>query len=382
MPGGRPPSSDRVAAAGAALALLGALLLPFVEFRPNRIASGVAMGVGVAGAWGWTLVGLGALGLAVALLGPPKNRAAALELIAGGMVASLAWALGAAASSLSADAGPIARVSLGAGAWLVLLGSLMMAFAAERGGAPPLVRVGVLVVVSAAIVAAGRVGGLFELSLAKEYAVNSARFWRYVREHLFLAGSGVGLGVLLGIPLGIAATRSRRVGSAVLGVVGVIQTIPSLALLGLLVAPLSALGLGGIGPTPAIIALTLYALLPIVRGTYVGLTSVDPAAIDAGKGMGMGRRQLLARVEAPLAMPLILEGIRLAAILVVGIAAVTAFVGAGGLGVPVFEGLGQQAADLVLLGALPMVVIAVAADILLRFASRAVISPGIRGAER
>lgn len=150
-------------------------------------------------------------------------------------------------------------------------------------------------------------------------------------------------------------------------------------MLGLLIAPLAALGFPAIGTTPAVIALTLYALLPIVRNTYVGLAGVDASVIDAGRGMGMGRAQLLARVELPLALPLVIEGVRAAAVLVIGIAAVTAFIGAGGLGVLVFQGWGQQADDLTLLGAVPMVVLAVIADAGLRALRRLVVSPGIQG---
>jgi len=144
------------------------------------------------------------------------------------------------------------------------------------------------------------------------------------------------------------------------------------------VFPLAALGLPGIGPLPGVIALTLYALLPIVRNTYVGLSEVDPAIVDAGRGMGMSGSQLLLRVEAPLALPLVIEGVRSAAVLVIGIAAVVAFVGVGTLGVLVFEGWGVQADDLILLGAVPMVVLAVAADSGLRALARAATSPGIR----
>jgi osmoprotectant transport system permease protein len=166
--------------------------------------------------------------------------------------------------------------------------------------------------------------------------------------------------------------------SVVLSIVGLLQTVPSLALLGLLVLPLALLGLPGIGPLPAVIALTLYALLPIVRSTYLGLSHVDPAVVDAGRGMGMNRGQLLARVEAPLAIPLVIDGIRAAAVMSIGIAAVVAFVGVATLGVLIIQGLGFQADDLILLGAVPMVIMAVGVDAALRALGRAVTSPGIR----
>jgi osmoprotectant transport system permease protein len=184
------------------------------------------------------------------------------------------------------------------------------------------------------------------------------------------------------------ATRNRHVRSAVLGITGVIQTIPSLALLGLLVVPLAALaaafpalrdlGIRGIGAAPGFIALTLYALLPVVRNTYVGLSEVDPAALDAGRGMGMSRAQLLFRVEFPLAAPLVAEGVRTAAVLLIGITTLTVFAGARNLGILIFEGLGQFAPDLILLGALPTIALAVAADLALGALARLLTPKGVR----
>jgi osmoprotectant transport system permease protein len=362
------------------VALAGCLLLPFVEFRANRIVSGEPESVFAAGIAGWVLVALIVLALLAAVL-PGRLRGPLLLATGAGAGLSLLWALGAAAVALQEGAPSIARVSVGAGAWLAGLGALIIWFAGTRATASPLVRriVGGVALLGAAAVIAW--GGLGELSIAREYAVQSARFWTHVRQHLVLAGAGVGFGVLIGIPLGVLASRNRVVREAGLGIVSVIQTIPSMAMLGLLIAPLAALGLPAIGTVPAVIALTLYALLPIMRNTFVGLAGVDPGVIDAGRGMGMGRFQLLARVEAPLALPLVIEGVRAAAVLVIGIAAVTAFIGAGGLGILVFQGWGQQADDLTLLGAIPMVLLAVLADVSMRVLHRVVVSPGIQAEE-
>ena len=160
-----------------------------------------------------------------------------------------------------------------------------------------------------------------------------------------------------------------------------LQTIPSIALFGLLLVPLSALaiaapalaalGIGGIGPAPAVIALILYALLPVARSTLAGLAAVPPAAADAARGMGMTGRQLFWRVELPLALPLLLAGLRIVTVQAVGLAVIAALIGAGGLGSFVFEGLGQYAADLVLLGALPAILLALSVDFLLRLLSEA-----------
>jgi len=368
---------DRVAALGAAVAVAASALLPLVVFRANRIVAGVAHGLSAGGAAGLAVVGLAALAFASAFA-PPRPRPG-LELVtAAGVAATVPWALGHAAVSLSSGAPDIARVSVGGGAWLAGAGAVFVWFAATRSGAPGTARLAAAGVVIASWVAAAVWGGLTRLSLVLEYRVQAATFWAAVGTHLSLVGASLGIALAIGVPLGVAASRVGWVRSAVLAIVGVVQTVPSLALLGLLVVPLAALGLPGIGPLPGAIALTLYSLLPIVRNTYVGLAGVDPGVLDAGRGMGMSRAQLLVRVEAPLALPLVIEGIRAAAVSSIGIAAVVAFVGVGTLGVLVFLGWGQQADDLILLGALPMVALALVVDTALRALGRAAVSPGIR----
>ena len=368
---------DRVAAMGAAVALAGCTLLPFAEFRVNRIASGTTQPLGAAGVAGFALLALAAVTLALAFAPPGRIRSLSMLLAGAALLAMTPWTLGEAAVRLQVGADSIARVSVGAGGWLAFVGGAIVWFAGSRGTSPGL-RLFTALAVLVALVLSVAVGGVGQLSLAREYGGQAERFWTLVRQHFVLSGSGLGLGALIGIPLGVAASRNRVVRDVTLAVVGVIQTVPSLALLGLLVAPLSAAGFRGIGATPAIIALTLYALLPIVRNTYVGLDGVSQAALDAGRGMGMSPVQLLLRVEAPLALPLVLEGLRAAAVMVIGIAAVTAFVGAGGLGILVFQGWGQQADDLTLLGAVPMVMLAVAADASIRALAALAVSPGIR----
>ena len=163
-------------------------------------------------------------------------------------------------------------------------------------------------------------------------------------------------------------------------VTNIVQTIPSLALFGLLIAPLSALsfafpvlrdlGIRGVGTAPAVIALVVYSLLPVVRNTYAGLRQSDAAAIDAGRGMGMRRGQVFWRVELPLAAPLILEGVRTAAVQAVGLTTVAALIGAGGLGWFVFQGIGQAAPDQILLGALPVLALALLVDGVMRVVVR------------
>lgn len=192
-------------------------------------------------------------------------------------------------------------------------------------------------------------------------------------EHLKLVAVAVGAAVAIGVPLGVLATRDRRVEAGVLGVANVLQTIPSLALFGFL---LPVPFLGGIGASTAIVALTLYALLPIVRNTHAGIRGIDPALIEAGHGMGMTDRQLLARVELPLAAGVIVAGVRVATVISIGIATIAAAIGAGGLGVYIFQGLAMVDDTVILAGAVPAALLALAADGLLGWLARRLTPPG------
>jgi osmoprotectant transport system permease protein len=167
------------------------------------------------------------------------------------------------------------------------------------------------------------------------------------------------LATAVGVPLGILLTRRAALRRWVLGGANIIQTIPSLALFGFLI-PLPVMG--GIGSRTAIVALTLYALLPIIRNTYAGIRGVDPAVIEAGRGMGMTDQQLLWRVEIPLSLGVILTGIRVATVISVGIATIAAAVGAGGLGMYIFRGVGMVNNQVILAGAIPAAALAVLAD--------------------
>lgn len=374
---------DRVAATGAVMALVGVAAFPFVVFRANRIVPGTPAALTAAGVPGIALL-VFSVAVLVAAAAPylwpalTNRRPLVLKIAAAGMFGSLAWAVGHAAVHLLSGGSDIARVSIGGGAWLALVGAGVVEFAAGAQLARGWPRRAVNVAALGAVAGAALLGGMQQLSIWREYSSQSSFFWPYVGQHLTLAGSGLLFGLVFGLPLAVAATRWKPLRDVTLGVVGVIQTFPSLALLGLLVIPLAAIGLPGIGPLPGIIALTLYSLLPIVRNTYIGLSEVDPGIVDAGRGMGMSSTQLLLKVEAPLALPLAIEGLRASAVLVIGITGVAALVGAGGLGVFVFYGIGTAADDLVLLGAVPIVILAVAADAALRALGARVVSPGIR----
>ena len=178
-------------------------------------------------------------------------------------------------------------------------------------------------------------------------------------EHLVLVTIAMTVAIAIGIPLGILITRKPRFAPAILGIANALQTIPSLAIFGFLI---SVPFLGGIGKTPAIVALTVYALLPLIRNTYIGIQNIDPAIREAGKGMGMTDWQLLVQVELPLASSVILAGIRVATVISVGIATIAAAIGGGGLGVFIFRGISTVNNQLILAGAIPAALIALGAD--------------------
>ena len=186
-------------------------------------------------------------------------------------------------------------------------------------------------------------------------------------EHLVLVFVSTAAAVVVGIPLGVALTRRPRLARPVLAVAGMVQTVPSLALFGFLI-PLPFVG--GIGPRTAIVALVLYALLPILRNTHAGIRSVDPAILEAADGVGMTRRQRLWWVELPLSLPVVVGGVRIAAVVSIGIATIAAAVGAGGLGVLIYRGIATVDNRLILAGALPAALLAIAADALLGAAER------------
>ena len=196
--------------------------------------------------------------------------------------------------------------------------------------------------------------------------------WVAFQGHIFLASVAMIIAIAIAVPLGIILTRNKKIAEGVIGVTAIIQTIPSLALLGFM------LPLFGIGKVPAIIALTLYALLPILRNTYTGIIGVDPALVDAGKGMGMTSRQILFMVELPLTLPILMAGIRTATVLTIGVAALATFIGAGGLGDVIIRGLNVMDKNLILSGAIPAAILAIVFDFALKKLERKVTPKGLK----
>jgi osmoprotectant transport system permease protein len=182
---------------------------------------------------------------------------------------------------------------------------------------------------------------------------------RLTVEHLYLTGIAMGFAIIIGVSLGILLTRFQWLATPILGAASVVQTIPSLAILGFMIPLL------GIGVRPAIAALFLYALLPIIRNTYTSVIGIDPALIESATGMGMTRRQVLVSVRLPLALPIIMAGIRTSTVICVGIATLCAFIGAGGLGTLIFRGISMVNNKIILAGAIPAALLALALDFLL-----------------
>jgi osmoprotectant transport system permease protein len=195
-------------------------------------------------------------------------------------------------------------------------------------------------------------------------------------EHLSIVGAAVGFAIVTGVPIGIAITQSRRAADTILYLGSIVMTIPSIALFGVLIPILSKIG-QGIGWLPAVIAAMLYAQLPIIRNTYTAIRNVDPALRSAAIGMGMSVAQRLARVEIPIALPVIIAGIRIAVVINIGVTAIAAYIGAGGLGTFISRGISQTDIRQLITGALALGLLAIAADYALLWLQRRLTPKGL-----
>ena len=321
---------------------------------------------------GLVLVSLALMALTLCL--PPRRWLLWLQVLNSSLlITTLLVLAGQHASQITTVESPWARTSLGSGFWVlwVVLG-LTVTDALQRLKLNWLGRAGVLLGLVALLLWPVLSGQTSELSLAKEFANRTDVLGPAVLRHIQIVLTALLPTVCLGLPLGWWVSRSKAGQRALFPVLNVIQTIPSVALFGLLMAPLALLaasypalaraGISGVGMAPGVMALVLYSLLPVVRGTLAGLDQVPGAVREAARGMGLSDRQIFWQVDVPLAWPVVVAGLRTATQQAVGLAAVTALIGAGGLGAIMFEGLFSSAHDLVLLGVLPMVSLAVLAD--------------------
>ncbi|WP_313602883.1 ABC transporter permease [Rhizobium sp.] len=355
-----------------ALILIATFALPFVVVKPNRILQGqgymlISSGSGFALAAVLVIVAFGLL-----LRMPLSTRL----VIATAALLAVIVALSATANAALPPGNSYARVSPGSGFWLLLF-ALSLAFidVIAKLKLSPTVRLMLLVI---AIVAVGGIfasGILADISVMKEYANRADAFWAEMSRHAMLALGSMLVAFLIGLPLGVVCHRVSWLRAAALNMLNILQTIPSIALFGLLILPLgwvaahipgaAAIGISGIGTAPAFVALVLYSLLPVVANTVAGLENVPREANDAARGAGMTDLQRLFSIEFPLTFPSLLAAIRIVLIQNIGMATIAALIGGGGMGVFVFQGLGQSAMDLVLLGALPTVAMSFVAAIVL-----------------
>jgi osmoprotectant transport system permease protein len=362
------------------LALGAAYGLPFVRVAPNRLVSGepVFLSDALLHLNGQLIVPL-LLALftllSVAVLQPRKRITQVLVFLA--MAAALAclWLLAGHIANNANNAietqNSFARTALGAGFWaLGALAWLIGIDAAARLQLATLPRLLLQIALLLPLLLSLNQG--LNLSIAQEYANHSDVFGPAILRHLQIVMLAVAPALVIGLLLAWRMSKNRELRQAIFPVLNVLQTIPSIALFGLLMAPLawialqwpalSRAGIGGVGIAPAVLALLMYALLPIARSALAGLEQVPAEAVYAARAMGMSSRQILLEVELPLALPALLIGLRTAVVQTTGLAAVCALVGAGGLGQIMFDGLFSAANELVILGVIPIVLLAMLAD--------------------
>lgn len=365
---------DRVLLPLAMLIAASPILFGFLAVARNRLLSGQPVGLFSIhpGLPVW-FIGSGFVAL---LAGALAGRQSVALAGAAALSAGLTWTAGAHAAFVAATL-PTARVSLGASYWVMQgLCLFAMAEAVRKHGPRGALLAFAMIVGPLAILVAS--GALDTLSLLREFANKQDILGPAFLRHISIVATAMVPTLLIGLPLGVACHRSPGLGRAVFPALGLVQTIPSIALFGLLMAPLSGLanmfpalqqaGISGIGVAPAVIALVLYSLLPITRNTTSGLDGVPAPVRDAARGLGMTASQSFWQVDVRLAMPAVVAGLRITLVQAIGLAAVAALIGAGGLGSVMFDGLFAGAVDLVLLGALPVITLAVTADLLLRLA--------------
>jgi len=369
--------SNPVLALYVALAIGAAGGLPFLRVAPNRLLSGEPvylwdvlhqLGSQQIDALILALVVL----LSIAVWQPGQRLTQALLILT--MAASLSgvWLLaGQFASSAIQAENPLKRITLGAGFWtLAALACLIALDAIARLQLPTLPRLLLQSAFFLPLLLLLHEGQ--HLSIAQEYVNQRDVFGPAILRHLQIVFLAVVPALVIGLLLAWRMTQTRSLRQALFPILNVIQTIPSIALFGLLMAPLAWLavqlpalgraGISGVGITPAVIALFMYALLPIVRSALAGLEQVPAESVNAARAMGMSAGQLLWQVELPLALPVLLIGLRSAVVQTTGLAAVSALVGAGGLGQIMFDGLFSAANELVILGVIPIVLLALLAD--------------------
>ncbi len=360
------------------LLVVAGAVLPFINFAPNRLVSGESIALSRLPEHVGLILSLPVLILACLTLAPSRRVSLTLTLITGELLfIAMLWMMGHTASQFAEQGSMLARTSPGSGLWLSLtLCLLLCADTINRLTPNALWRLLLNLQVWIVPVALLWSGYFADLSLLKEYANRQDVFDDALTRHLALLLGTLLPALMIGVPMGVLCYARPGCQSSVFSVLNVIQTVPSVALFGLLIAPLaglvklapwlSSLGVSGIGVAPALIALVLYALLPLVRGVVAGLQHVPRNIIESAEGMGMSRWQIFWRAEVPLALPVLLRSLRVVCVQTIGMTVIAALIGAGGFGAIIFQGLLSSALDLVLLGVIPVIALAVILDALFK----------------
>lgn len=365
---------DKTLLALSFLGLASLIFMPIVTYKPNRISHGVSYGsieylgppVIIIGLL-WVIL------MALSFYGQNKKDIFVF-IVSGLLLVGLFWEIQ--LNSGNYIENPAARISLSSGFYsqMFLLYILFSTYTEKIIGYKKVKIIGFLFIILS-------LGFLFsqaffnDFSIIKEFNSKQSQFFSNLRIHAILTFASVITGGLIAIPLGFLAYSKKRLEGKIMVPLSIIETIPSLSLFAIFLVPLSglgkigffkAIGVSGIGWAPAYLALTLYTLLPIGRNTLTGFYSVDRNIIQAAKGMGMSKSQVLRRIELPLAFPVIFTGIRIAFIQTIGGAVLAGLVGGGGMGTFVFLGLGEASPDLILLGVLPIVFFTIILDYFLK----------------
>ena len=369
-----PKVHDRILLGLFSLGLVVIFSSGFLNCAPNRLATGIAYPLSQAPALETAAAMTGLCGLALLSVSGGRKLRSLATILAATLIlwGSLAGA-GHFAAILTQAGPPAARASLGPAFWtLASVAILALVDAVQRGNFSFPARACIGAAFCAGFLLMAATGAFDSLSLAREFLNNRGVFVNELLHHLGLVCAAIFFALMIGVPLTVLVLRKRAAAGFVFASLGILQTIPSIALFGVLIAPMSrlsellpllrGLGINGTGPAPAVLALTLYSLLPLVRSFYTGFSEVAMEVKDAAAAIGFGWRRLFIEVELPLALPALVSGLRVVTTQAIGLASVAALIGAGGLGTFIFQGIGQYALDLVLVGAIPVILLALLAN--------------------
>ncbi len=371
-------SGKKIAVSGALIIILSLFFLHFAEYRPNRVLSGT--GVSALELFGngfYLLTFLSLLILVLTYTGHQKHRLIicfTLLIIIGLTL----YYFGFPRDNKLFNLYPNGRLSLGMGFWIIFLGIDMVISGSFKSDKKNLIYRRLFYLSLFFIIFVFLISGhLNNLSIMKEFFNRSNSFFGQLNRHLSLSFFSVALGFMIGIPIGIMVFKDKKMNSILLFLINIGQTIPTLSLLGIIMLPLTLLsqrseilkniGISGVGFAPAFIVLTIYALFPVVHNTIAGLKMIDSDLIDTAVSLGMNSTQIFWKIQLPLSLPIILGGVRIAMTQSIGNTILAGLVGGGGLGSIVFLGLAQAAPDLILLGVIPLIIMAFIIDSMISF---------------